>query len=156
MFAIATEGRSKITRKRRAREDEEHGQLQGCDEQEGRTSRSSCSGGHQPLTKQAPSLPSSADNSSPPVAPQENPKRCVAPAPFQGGRCTFGTRMGKDEDDALETLARREKHTPMAISGSETSSAWGPQERDKLNEICEFASSLVGVVVALGGAYFKH
>lgn len=147
MLAIAAGARSNATRKRRAREDEKQGRHQSCDEQQGThkpnqeretsSSSSSCSRGHQPSAKQGSSLPSSAQNSSPPVASPNKPKQCIAAAPFQGGRCTFGTRLGKDEDDAMETLARRAKHAPMAFSGSDPPSAWGQQERDKLNEICE-------------------
>lgn len=149
MLAIAAEARNDTTRKRRARADEEQGCHPGCDEQGRETSRSSNS------TQQASSLQSPADNSSSPIVSKNKPKRYIASAPFQGGRCTFGTRMGKDESDAFEACARRAKHSPMATSGSDPPSAWGQQERHKLNEICECNRSLVVVGVALGGVYFQ-
>ncbi|CAN0564383.1 unnamed protein product, partial [Ectocarpus sp. 12 AP-2014] len=68
---------------------------------------------------------------------EQMPKQRTAPSPFGGGgRCTFGSGRGEKEGDALETLARREAHASTAKSRvGPSSSSWGPQERDKLNEI---------------------
>lgn len=97
------------------------------------------------MTNQASSLSSSAGKSSPPAASQNKPRRRAVPVLFQGGRCTFG--------GSSDTLAQREKHAPMAITGNDPTSAWGAQERDKLNEICECDHSVVVVVVALGARF---
>lgn len=150
MLEIAAGARSKTTRNRRVREDEEGTRRPN---QERDNSSSGCSLGHQPPTEQASSLTSSRANSSSSAACQNKPIRYTAPAPFQGGRCTFGIRTGKDGGDALDALARRPKHASMAITGNEPPSAWGPQERAKLNEICECSQSFV---VVAGGACFTQ
>ena len=176
MLAVAAGERSKTTRKRGAGEDEEQGHPQGSDERKGtckpnqerENSSNSCNRGHQPSTEHASFSPSSAANSSSSSSSsssttcQNKPIRRTAPAPFQGGRCTFGTRTGNDEGDALDTLARRRKHASKAIMGNDPHCSWGPQERAKLNEICECSRIIVvsnwapaGRLYPLSGV-FKH
>ncbi|CAM9656287.1 unnamed protein product [Ectocarpus sp. 4 AP-2014] len=135
MMAIAAEGRKKIKRRTRKREEQgqEAGQgctadnekdLDGLDQKERiafSTDKSSTgTRRHHPLSNNT--LSSSS---------------FTADSPFQGGgRCTFGSGRGEEEGDALEKLARREAHASTAKSrAGPSSSSWGPQERDKLNEI---------------------
>lgn len=167
MLAIAAEARRKMDKKRRAKEEQEQEeQHQGCDEKRGAghpnqqeaTTSVDTRSRRKHNAEEVLASPSSADNlsgrPSPVAASQNKPKRRTAPAPFQGGRCTFGTGRGKDEGDALETLERRAMHAPGARSGGGPSSSWGPEERQKLNEICESGNDMpivAAVVVNNGG-----
>lgn len=153
MMAIAAEARKKIKRRTRKREEQgqEAGQgytadnkkdLDGPDQKEGTafsTDKSSTgTRRHNPVSNNTSSSSSfTADRTE--LSLERMPKQRTAPSPFQGGgRCTFGSGRGEEEGDAVETLARREAHASNAKSrAGPSSSSWGPQERDKLNEICE-------------------
>ncbi|CAB1098842.1 unnamed protein product [Ectocarpus sp. CCAP 1310/34] len=153
MMAIAAEARIKIKRRTRKREEQGQAAGQGCtadskknldgsDQKEGiafSTDKSSTGiRRHHPLSNN-PSSSSSFTADSTELSLERMPKQRTAPSPFQGGgRCTFGSGRGEEGGDALETLARREAHASTAKSrAGPSSSSWGPQERDKLNEICE-------------------
>lgn len=153
MMAIAAEARKKNKRRTRKREEQGQEAGQGCiadnnrdldlpDEKE-RTAFSTdkTSTGtrrHHPVSKNTSSSSSfTADSTE--LSLERKPNQRTAPCPFQGGgRCTFGSGRGEDEGDALEKLARREAHASTAKSRvGPSSSSWGSQEREKLNEICE-------------------
>ncbi|CAM9289903.1 unnamed protein product, partial [Ectocarpus sp. 12 AP-2014] len=151
MMAIAAEARKKIKRRTRKREEQGQEAGQGCtagskkdldgpDQKEviafSTDESSTGTRRHHPLPNNASSSSSfTADSTE--LSLEQMPKQRTPLSPFQGGgRCTFGSGRGEEEGDALETLARREAHASTARSRvGPSSSSWGPQERDKLNEI---------------------
>ncbi|CAM9457928.1 unnamed protein product [Ectocarpus fasciculatus] len=153
MMVIAAEARKKNKRRTRKREEQGHEAGQGCaadneedldgpDQKEGAafsTNKSSTgTRRHHPVSNNTSSSSSfTADGTSAELSLERMPKQRTAPSPFQGGgRCTFGSGRGEEEGDALEKLTRREAHASTAKSrAGPSSSTWGSQERDKLNEI---------------------
>ncbi len=153
MLALAAEARRKADKKRRVRKQEQeleqerhpgrgelHGDIQP-NQQEATSANRKKTPGEEEFLASSSSANELTDRPSPlAAASQKRPKRRTAPAPFQGGRCTFGAGRGEDEGEALETLARRSMHVSLARSSGGPASSWGPEERQKLNEICESSS----------------